>query len=64
MKKKILNIIIMGVMVFSAGSVMSQPPPPPPPPDPTAGPVDSGSLILLIAVGCYGYMQLRKKEIA
>jgi hypothetical protein len=52
------------LLVFSSGLVMSQPPPPPPPPDPTSGPIDSGSLFLLAAAGCYGYLQLRKKEVA
>ena len=49
-------------LVFSADSLMSQPPPLSPNTD--AGPIDSGQLFLLAAVGCYGYLQLRKKDIA
>ena len=53
----------MGVLVFSAGSVMSQPPPAPPPGS-ESGPIDSGSSILLLGIVCYGYVQLKKKEVA
>jgi len=67
MKNKILSIIVITIMVFSTGSVMSQPPPgpppPPPPPNGTAGPIDSGSLVLLLAVAGYGYLQLKKKDV-
>ncbi len=54
----------MGVLVFSAGSVMSQPVGPPPPPGSESGPIDSGSSILLLGIVCYGYVQLKKKEVA
>jgi hypothetical protein len=63
MKRKLLSIMIMGVLVFSAGSVMSQPPPAPPPGS-ESGPIDSGSSILLLGIVCYGYVQLKKKEVA
>ena len=64
MKRKLLSIMIMGVLVFSAGSVMSQPIGPPPPPGSESGPIDSGSSILLLGIVCYGYVQLKKKEVA
>jgi hypothetical protein len=62
MKSKILSLVIMGMLVFSAGSVRSQPPPPPPGPGSESAPIDNGALILLLAVGYYGYMELKKKE--
>ena len=65
MKLKLLTLATTVLLVLTAGNLSSQPaPPPPPPPQTTSAPIDNGVLALLIAVGLYGYMQLRKKEIA
>jgi hypothetical protein len=63
MKKKLINMLIMGILVFSSGSIMAQPSGPPPDPGSETAPIDNGALFLLLAVGYYGYTQLKKKEI-
>jgi len=72
MKNRIYNAsltaALTAMLMLSAVWVEAQgggggPPPPPPPPDPTTAPVDSGCLAFLVAVGAYGYMQLKKKDI-
>jgi len=35
---------------------------PPPFPDSTAGPIDNGAIVLLIAVVGYGYLRLNQKK--
>lgn len=35
---------------------------PVPPPDSSSGPIDSGAIVLLIAVVGYGYLRLNQKE--
>jgi len=64
MKNKIASLMIMGMLVFSGGSVMSQPPPPPGGPGSESAPIDNGAMVLLVAVGYYGYTLIKKKEAA
>jgi hypothetical protein len=59
--KRVLHLALTSMLVFSAFYLSAQPPPPPN--DGTVGAsVDSGALVLLIAIAGYGYMRLKQKE--
>ena len=60
MKFKIVNIALTAFLVLTTGVLLAQAPPPPPP-DTTAA-IDSGALALVMAVGGYGYLRLKRKS--